>query len=47
METIGKHLKSLKEAERYQNRLYNQFDYVRLVSYPLFSEEGDYIWNVK
>lgn len=44
---ICKHFKSFKAAERYQNKLYNQFDCVRLINCPLFGEDGDYIWYVK
>lgn len=46
METITKYFKSLKQAERYQNSLYNKFPYVVLSSFPLFSEEGQYTWEI-
>lgn len=47
MKTITKKMTSLKCAERYQNQLYNKFDYVRLVVSPIFSECGIYVWHVK
>jgi hypothetical protein len=47
MKTITKVYKSLKQAESYQNRLYGKYNYVRLISSPLFSEEGKYVWQVK
>jgi hypothetical protein len=46
MHTIRKHLKSLKAAERFQNSLYNKYTYVRLVSSPLFTEDGIYEWHI-
>lgn len=46
MNEIRKHLKSLKQAERFQNSLYNKYNYVRLVTSPIFTEDGLYIWNV-
>lgn len=47
MKTIAKFFDSLKKAERYQNRLYNKYDYVRLVRWPGFEENGVYIWEVR
>jgi hypothetical protein len=41
---ITKTYKTLKLAERYQNRLYNKYNSVQLVSFPRFSEEGQYVW---
>lgn len=43
---ITKNFDSLKKAERYQNRLYNQYDIVRLIKAPRFTEDGQYVWNV-
>lgn len=40
MKTINKQFDTLKQAERFQNRLYNRYDYVRLVSSPTFSEKA-------
>jgi len=45
--TITKTFVTLKQAERYQNSLYNKYDYVRLVCSPRFTEEGVYSWEVK
>lgn len=46
MKRITKKYKTLKQAESYQNRLYNRYNTVRLVSFPRFSEEGEYVWEV-
>jgi len=46
METITKYFKSIKQAEKYQNKLYNKFPYVRLITFPSYSEEGQYTWHV-
>lgn len=46
MKTITKHFDTLKQAERYQNRLYGRYDKVRLVRSPRFSEAGTYVWEV-
>jgi hypothetical protein len=46
MTTISKYFKSIKQAEKYQNSLYNKFPYVRLVTSPIWSEEGKYIWEI-
>ena len=46
MKTISKHFDSLKKVEKYQNRLYNKYDSVKLVSFPHFCESGMYIFIV-
>lgn len=46
MNTISKRFKTIKQAEKYQNSLYSKFPYVRLLSAPLWSEDGQYIWEV-
>ncbi len=43
---ITKYCQTLRQAERFQNKLYDEYDTVRLVRSPLFEEEGLYIWNV-
>lgn len=43
---VRKYYKSLKQAERKQQDLYSKFPYVILVSSPLWTEEGLYIWDV-
>ena len=43
---IAKQIKTLKQAERYQNRLYNIYDSVKLIAWPRFSETGLYRWEV-
>lgn len=46
MQTISKIFKTIKQAEKYQNSLYIKFPYVRLVSFPQWSEEGQYTWEI-
>lgn len=46
MQTITKRFQTLKQAEKYQNSLYNKFPYVRLITFPIYSEEGVYIWEI-
>lgn len=46
METISKRFRTIKQAEKYLNSLYNKFPYVRLVSWPIWSEEGTYIYEI-
>ena len=46
MELITKYFKSIKQAEKYQNSLYSKFPYVRLFSSPMWSEDGQYTWEI-
>lgn len=46
MKTIKKAFKTMKQAERYQQALYNKYNKVELVSFPLYWESGFYIWQV-
>lgn len=46
MQTISKRCKTIKQAEKYQNELYKKYPYVRLITSPLWSEEGLYIWEI-
>jgi len=43
---IKKVCSSLKQAERKQDSLYNKYNSVELVKFPLFSEAGEYVWEV-
>jgi hypothetical protein len=43
---ITKQCKTLKQAERHQNKLYEQYNSVVLVSFPRSIEEGEYVWEV-
>lgn len=47
MKYLSLKLDSLKKAQRTQNKLYNKYNHVRLISFPCFSEAGLYIWEVK
>lgn len=46
MNTITKRFKTMKQAEKYQNSLYNRFPYVSLITFPVWSEEGIYTWEI-
>lgn len=47
IKTVTKHFDTLKQAETYQNRLYNKYDHVRLIRSPMFAQAGTYAWEVK
>lgn len=47
MTTIIKQFNTLKQAERFHYRLYEQYNHVRLVDWPRWSEKGTYTWEVK
>ena len=47
MKTIIKNCTTLKQAERFQNGLYEKYNSVKLASAPMFSEAGRYVWQVK
>lgn len=44
---ITKHYDKLRQAEAYQTRLCNRYDYVRLIGWPRFTNNGNYTWEVK
>ena len=46
MKTITKHFDTLKKAANYRNRLYNKYDDVQLLSFPVSSEKGIYVFLV-
>jgi hypothetical protein len=46
LKRITKTFKSLKEAENYQNKLYNKYNHVKLVYSPKIGESGNYTWEV-
>ena len=43
---ITKKCKNLKSAEKNQNKLYSQYNFVKLVSFPYLMDEGYYSWDV-
>lgn len=47
MKKITKYFSTMKDAERYQNRLYGRYHRVHLTSAPRFSEAGNYVWEVE
>ena len=46
MKTITKHFDTLKKASNYRNRLYSKYDEVKLLSFPVISEKGIYVFLV-
>lgn len=47
LKTISKHFNRLEDAEKYQDGLHNEYDYVLLVGSPKLGEDGMYVWKVK
>lgn len=47
MKTITKQFETIKQAEKFLNRLYNKFNSVSLIKFPINSEKGIYIYQVK
>lgn len=44
---IKKEFTTLRQAEAYLNKLYAKYDYVRVVSAPMMSQAGVYIYEVE
>lgn len=44
--TITRWFSLYDSAELFLNKLYQEYDYVRLISSPMFSEAGYYTWEV-
>lgn len=47
MRLIYKEYKTMKNAERYLNKLYNEYEYAKLIDFPRNSESGIYVFAVK
>ena len=47
MKTISKVFKTMKQAERFQTALYNKYQKVVLVSFPIYWTTGTYTWEVQ
>lgn len=45
--TVKADYSDLKKAENFQNSLYSKYESVKLIRWPIFSEQGTYIWEVK
>ena len=45
--TISKYFNTLRQAEKFREKLYNQFDSVKLIDCPLFEECGQYTFVVE
>ena len=43
---IRKYLKTLKQAEKYRDKLYNKYSTVEAIGWPLFTEAGVYTFRV-
>lgn len=46
MKRITKHFDTLKQCEKYRNRLYSRYNDVQLVSFPVSGEGGIYVFLV-
>ena len=46
MRQIARTLDTIQQANRYQWKLYQQWDSVQLISAPIFREQGIYVWTV-
>jgi len=44
---ITKTFTSCDEAGEYQHSLYDSYNYVSLVDFPLFTDAGEYVWEVR
>ena len=48
---ISKNFKTMKQAEKFHCKLYDDYEYVRLIFSPLTrllnEEKGLYVWNVE
>lgn len=47
MKQITKVFKTMQQAERFQNALYNKYKKVVLISFPIYWTTGTYTWEVK
>lgn len=47
MKYVKQHFSSLKQAEKYLNKLYSKYDHVRIISCPMFTEAGSYTFEIK
>lgn len=43
---ISKNLKTSKQAENYQEKLYDKYYSVELIDFPRYSNSGIYTWKV-
>lgn len=43
---IRKYFKTLKQAEKYQDKLYNKYSNVEVIGWPQFTEAGTYTFRV-
>jgi len=46
MMQIKRRFKTLKQAERFQNSLYNKYPSVELIQFPIITDDGEYVWTV-
>lgn len=46
MKIIRRHFATLATAEAFQDSLYDRYDSVACIGWPLFSEDGVYSWRV-
>lgn len=46
MQRITRTFDTMKQAEKFQEKLWNKYARIELVSFPMFSEAGKYVWFV-
>ena len=46
MKTISKKFKTIKQAVNFRSKLYEKYDFVKIIETPLFDEEGIYTFSV-
>ena len=47
VEFISKEFKSIKEVEKFQNKLYEKYNHVKIVACPCLTNNGLYQFEVK
>jgi hypothetical protein len=47
MKYVKQYFNTLKQAEKYLNKLYSKYDHVRIISFPMFTEAGSYTFEIK
>ena len=46
MKRIKRFFNWINDAEKFQNRLYDKYNSVKLVAFPQFDKAGFYVWEV-
>lgn len=46
MKHLTRYCETIKQAEAIEDKLYDQYQTVSLIGWPLFSQDGIYVWAV-